>query len=511
MTEKFHNTDVLLLCEGTYPFVRGGVSAWVHDIVSGMPETSFRIIFIGGESKTYPKARYLPPPNVLGVDSFFIMEQQAVLMNPCSTPPTMQGFDDLKQFGEHLARGTPLDPAVPRRMALHLGLPGYMTRHDYLSSQLAWNTLVECYRAFCPGTSFLDYYWTLRIMYEPLFRLAAIARQTPPAKVIHAVSTGYAGMLGYMLKLVHGAPLVITEHGIYTKERRLDLVQAEWIREDEGAEHIPGGDGSSELSYIRNLWIRFFEGMGRLAYSEADPIIALMETNRLRQVRDGAPAERTRVIANGIRTQRFAKLRAARTASPPPVAALVGRVVSIKDIKTFIRAIRTVVDHMPSAQGWIVGPQEEDKEYAEQCKQLAAVLGLEENIKFIDYAKMELILPEIGVLVLTSISEGEPLVMLEAFAAGVPVVVTDVGACRDMVEGSTPEDRKLGPCGLLTQIAAPHQTAEAILKILSGGEYYMQLSRAAAQRADIYYNYESMIDAYRKIYLKASENSQWRV
>jgi hypothetical protein len=40
--------DVALVLEGTYPYVRGGVSSWVHHLIRGLPELSFSIVFIGG-------------------------------------------------------------------------------------------------------------------------------------------------------------------------------------------------------------------------------------------------------------------------------------------------------------------------------------------------------------------------------------------------------------------------------------------------------------------------------
>ena len=90
------------------------------------------------------------------------------------------------------------------------------------------------------------------------------------------------------------------------------------------------------------MWIHFFEWLGRFCYDAADPIIALYEQNRLRQVADGALPERTINIPNGVNLNRLRPLRAARQDTVPPVLCLIGRVVPIKDIKTFIRAFRAL-------------------------------------------------------------------------------------------------------------------------------------------------------------------------
>ena len=65
--------------------------------------------------------------------------------------------------------------------------------------------------------------------------------------------------------------LILAEHGIYTKERKIDLFKSEWIRDNRNIfQRDP-----TELSYFRQMWIRFFDWLGRLCYEWADPLIAL--------------------------------------------------------------------------------------------------------------------------------------------------------------------------------------------------------------------------------------------
>ena len=102
-----------------------------------------------------------------------------------------------------------------------------------------------------------------------------------------------------------------------------------------------------------------------MAYAAADPIVSLYEGNRARQIADGAAPARTRVIPNGIDLDRFAARAAGRPAAiRRRVVGLIGRIVPIKDIKTFIRAMREVVAVLPDAEAWIVGPEDEDSRYA---------------------------------------------------------------------------------------------------------------------------------------------------
>src|SRR5688500_378330 len=156
------------------------------------------------------------------------------------------------------------------------------------------------------------------------------------------------------------------------------------------------------------MWMRFFEGIGKICYDAADSIIALYEGNRLRQIEDGADPARTSNIPNGIDVSRYAPLRAKRTAETPQVLALIGRVVPIKDIMTFVRAMRTVVNQLPNAEAWIIGPEDEDPEYAQECRNLAVGLGIEEKVKFLGFQNLTEVLPQVGVVALPSPSWAPP-------------------------------------------------------------------------------------------------------
>ena len=298
-------------------------------------------------------------------------------------------------------------------------------------------------------------------------------------------------------------PLILSEHGIYTKERKIDLFQAQWIRDNRDFLE----KDSAEVSYFRNLWIRFFEALGRDCYQNADAIIALYEANRLRQVSDGAPPERTMNIANGINLPHLAKLRQQRTETIPMVICLIGRVVPIKDIKTYIRAMRTISQVLPDVEAWIAGPEDEDPSYAQDCHHLVESLGLQHRVKFLGFQKIDDILPKIGLMVLSSISEALPLVILEGYAAGVPCVSTDVGSCRQLIEGFGDADRALGASGAVVGIADPEALAEAIIALLSDPERWQAAQQAGIQRVENYYTQELMFNQYRSVYQDMLEKS----
>jgi glycosyltransferase involved in cell wall biosynthesis len=103
-------------------------------------------------------------------------------------------------------------------------------------------------------------------------------------------------------------------------------------------------------------------------------------------------------------------------------------------------------------------------------------------------------------VVLTSISEAQPLVILEAGSAGVPSVATDVGACREMIYGDRREAEPLGPAGEVVPLSNPTATAQAVARLLTDRAYWEKASRAIRERVRRYYNRPALDRAYREVY-----------
>lgn len=492
------SADIALVLEGTFPYVSGGVSNWIDQIIRAYPDYRFAVLFLGSRRVDYGGSKYDLPANVVHVDEYYLFDQMSAFERPAASRGDRDGLASAERFLASLFRGHFEADAVAQfdRVMGQMMPGGKLGLEDFLYSSSAWELICRLYRDFCIDPSFVDFFWTLRIMYQPLWLLARAAQKLVPVRVVHSVSTGYAGALGALLAHTRGVPFILSEHGIYTKERKIDLFNGEWVRDNRNVfQRDPG-----TLSYFRQMWIGFFEWIGRYCYAHADPIISLYEANRQRQIADGAVPERTFSIANGIKLERFAPLREARSADPPAVLCLIGRVVPIKDVKTFIRAMRRVVNQRPDAEGWVAGPTDEDPAYAEECNKLVASLGLQENVKFLGMQRVEDLLPRVGLVILSSISEALPLVLLEGFAAGVPAVSTDVGSCRQLIEGMAPEDRALGASGRVVPIAAPHELADAALALLSDHAAWHAASRAAVARVERYYADRLMFERYRNVY-----------
>jgi len=487
--------DITFLLEGTYPYVAGGVSSWVHQIIRGVPEFTFALVFLGSRRADYGERKYTLPDNVVHLEDHYLYDGNE---QPQVRP--LQGDKTLFQLVEKLHEQFKLEHAGADMNAtvgpLANELGHGLKLDDFLYSRRAWNFIRQQFRTYSTDPSFVDYFWSVRTMHRPIWRLAAIRDRLPPTRVFHTVSTGYAGFLGALAKSRYQRPLILSEHGIYTKERKIDLMSAEWIADNRSAFQRD----ATQTSYLRDLWIRFFEALGRTCYEAADEITALYEVNRQRQIADGADPARTQNIPNGVDISRLSPLRALRPEETPPVLCLIGRVVPIKDVKTFIRAMRIVVNRLPCAEGWVAGPSEEDPGYAAECRDLVRLLGLEERVKFLGFQNVVDLLPRIGLNVLSSISEALPLVLLEGFAAGVPTVCTNVGSCRQLVEGLDEDDRALGHAGRVVGIADPQALADAATALLADRSAWQAAARAGIARVERYYTQSLMFERFRALY-----------
>jgi polysaccharide biosynthesis protein PelF len=493
------SADVALLLEGTFPYVAGGVSSWVNQIIQGFPELTFAIVFLGSRRQDYGVPKFKLPDNVVHFEAHYLYDMP-------ERPPVAPFKGDAGMFEQnrvlHEYFSKPVERATDGAQALEnvVGeLQGRMNVGEFLYSERSWNYITEQYQQRCTDPSFVDYFWTVRTMHAPIWTLSKIVEGMIDVKCFHTISTGYAGFLGALLKRRYQKPLILSEHGIYTKERRIDLYAAQWIADNRNVlQRDP-----TQAGYFRQAWIRFFEALGRMCYDASDQIIALYEANRLRQVQDGAQAIRTFNIPNGIDVVRFGELRALRPAVTPKVCCLIGRVVPIKDIKTYIRAMRVVASRLPEAEAWIAGPEDESPAYAAECHALVKGLGLENNVKFLGFQKLTDLLPKVGLVVLSSISEALPLVLLEGYAAGVPGVSTDVGSCRQLIYGLTDEDQELGASGDVVGIADPQALAESIIGYFTDDAKWQAASAAGVKRVNQFYTHPLMYGRYREVYRRA--------
>ncbi len=494
------SADVCIITEGTYPYVMGGVSTWIAQLLDSMRHLRFSILHIGASSVVAREVKYKFPANLEGVHDVFLFDfptpgrGREALTREVLTPDERRAVYD---FYLGLTSGRAVETNAVSRI-----LGRFRTDEEFVEamahSASIWEVITDIYNAAAPeGLSFLDFFWTIRSLFLPIMNVMRMP--IPRARVYHAACTGYAGLLGVRAARETGRPFLLTEHGIYSRERRIELSRIDWLSTSGAAKFT---QLERSRNWFREWWIRLFQSLSCTAYDESSRIVSLYQGNKDTQVREGARADNIDLIPNGIIVDRFLGLpRAVRKPGEVLRIGFVGRVASIKDVKTLLRAMGILKARRVAFFMKIVGPMDEEPEYTAECLELAEKLGLLEHVVFTGPNRdLPKVYGEMDVVLLTSVSEGFPFVILEANCAGAPVVATDVGACRNIMSGMDKEDAALGPSGLITPVNSPEETAKALERYANNPELLYRHGMAGRERARRYYDLRRVMAQYQELY-----------
>jgi glycosyltransferase involved in cell wall biosynthesis len=248
----------------------------------------------------------------------------------------------------------------------------------------------------------------------------------------------------------------------------------------------------------KHLWINYFYFISKLSYQVVDHLITLFKKNQSIQLEIGADKEKSLIIPNCIDLIRVTYKPYEVREDEAFIIGAVLRVTPIKDVMTLIRSFKIVKQTFPQSKLLIIGPRDEDKEYYRQCLGLVELLELESSITFTGRVNVIEYYRKMDVLVLTSISEGQPLVILEAMAAGLPVVSTDVGACKELLQSDIPSKAS----GIITPLVNPKKTAEGIIRLLKNPKLAIKFTKNGRKRVEEEYYQDLFIEAYRELYKK---------
>ncbi len=490
-----HNeADVCFVVEGSYPYVSGGVSSWVHQLITNLPDFTFALAVIMPNEDPNRDYRYDIPGNVVEIRELYLHEENLPdshnrKIKNDDAWQTLHKFHTMNTMGEK--------SCCFERIFRHFFDEDKrcLAPADILNSKRAWELMKEIYRQEAPHDSFIDYFWSIRFIHQPMFKV--LTTPLPPARVYHAVSTGYAGLWASLGKIKNKKSLILTEHGIYTRERRIEISRAEWIYEKNS--DTLRIDHSN--SHFKHLWNKMFAMLSHICYHCCDEIITLTNFNQRYQLEEGADPQKLRIIPNGVDVENLSKLSIEqRQAGNPFVIGFMGRVVSIKDVKTFIRACKGAAQAIPKMKVFIMGPTDEEPLYFEDCQRLVKLLDLNEIVTFTGRVDIKEYFPKIDIMVLSSISESQPLVILEANCIGIPCVATDVGACRELLQGTTEEDRAIGESGLLAGVTNTREITTAIIRLYESPTLRRKMGENGRRRVAKFYSEKSLEERYRQIY-----------
>lgn len=459
-----------MILEGSYPYVYGGVSSWAHQFIQAMPEVEFVLWCIGAQAKNKGKYKYELPKNVVEVCEVFL--DDALKLRLKDSKRKLKFTDEEYLELKKLFEGEKLDWDV----LFNLFQEKQINPVNMMMSQVFLDIIVKLCGEKFAYLSFTDFFYNVRSMMLPPLYL--ITQKVPQADIYHATATGYSGILGSLGKWKYDKPFVLTEHGIYTREREEELLRADWV-----------------LPYFRNQWINLFHLFSDCAYAHADVVTALFRRANEAQRELGCDEGKLCVTPNGVHPERFADVGEKEPDGYVDIGAIV-RIAKIKDIKTMIYAFAEVNKAMPNTRLHIMGDVD-DEEYFSACKTLIAQLGVD-GIIFTGVVKVSEYIKKLDFIILTSISEGQPLSVLEAFAAGRACVTTDVGCCRELIEGND----DLGSAGICVPPMNKEQLAQAMLELCREPGKRKKMGEIGKERVNKFYTHEISMENYRKLYQK---------
>jgi len=459
---------VALLAEGSYPFVTGGVSTWCDQLIRGLPEHDFEVIAVAGSSREEPALAL--PPNVRQlsivalwgatprggrrrrrVDDAEFMELYRLFLTSTLKSDAPQGdFTRALRSLFVYAQRRNLTPVLQSDAAIALLSEIWDDVHGQGSL-----TMLDAVQA----TELIEHF--LRPLMAPVVE----------ADVCHTVSNGLPALLALGAKWTHGTPMVMSEHGVYLRERYLAFrtVQYRWP--------------------VKTILLAMFRRLCATGYAAADAIAPVNVYNQRWETRHGADPDAIATAFNGILA---ADHPPADTEPRTPTVGWVGRVDPLKDLETLVKAFALVRERVPASTLRLFGPTPAGNEwYEDRLRKLIDSLGLTTVATFEGPIRpVTRAYGESTVVALSSISEGLPYTVMEAMMCGRATVSTEVGGIPELV----------GDAGLLVPPHDPQAFADACVALLTDHERRHDMATQARERALNLFQLGQMLETFRGFY-----------
>jgi glycosyltransferase involved in cell wall biosynthesis len=236
----------------------------------------------------------------------------------------------------------------------------------------------------------------------------------------------------------------------------------------------------------------------RLLLRRGDRVVAVGQSVRQALIdNEGIPPHRVDVIYNGINLSAFDPAQYDRCAVRNELGIAPGeffimqvaRLDYLKDHATAVRTMKRVTERRPEARLLLIG----EGPLRGTIEELVAQLNLGQAVRLLGLrCDVRRLLPAADLFLLTSISEGIPLTVIEAMAAGLPVVSTRVGGVPEVVD----DERT----GLLAPAGADDALAEKVCQLLDNAPERQRMSQRGRLRGAAHFSDQSMDSRYRELY-----------
>jgi glycosyltransferase involved in cell wall biosynthesis len=460
--------DIALMTEGTYPHSFGGVSVWCDQLVRGMAYYDYHVVALVGGGE--PRVAWELPDNVASVT--------AIPLWGTDSSAGSVGRSARRRFAplgyEFLS--SLLDTSTTRFSTALRRLFEY-GRDENVAAGLRTEDMVraltEIWRDRWPdggrdAPTVYDALECLQLLEHLMRPLAALPVR---AEVSHCVANGLSVLPALGARWEHGTPILLTEHGIYLRERYL-------------------GYRTSPYRWpAKAVLLGFLRHLCALAYREASQITPGNLYNQRWEERLGAEHAIIRTVYNGVEPDQFPPVEAEPDV---PTVSWAGRIDPIKDIETLLRAFAIVRERVPDARLRLFGGTPAGGQaYLNRCQALAEQLGVAECTTFegrVDNIRDAYVAGH--VVVLSSISEGFPYTVIEAMTCGRPCVATDVGGVAEAVAET----------GIVVPPRDPETMAGACVQLLEDPALRTRLGTAARQRALTYFTVDQALSTFGELY-----------
>ncbi|WP_061962089.1 GT4 family glycosyltransferase PelF [Demequina flava] len=459
---------IALLAEGSYPFVTGGVSTWCDQLIHGLNEHEFEVVAVTGSARE--RLALSLPPNVSSLTVVPLWDHAPGPRRKSSTPSDVSFLARYSQLLE-----TALNPAAPQEdftTALR-SVFTYAQHYDLtaaLNSDAAIEALPVIWRQFDPEQpmSMFDAVQATELIEHFLRPLSA---RVIKADLCHSVSNGLPALLALAAKWTHGTPLVMSEHGVYLRERYLALREIEY--------RWP----------VKSVILAMFRRLCATGYAAADAIAPVNTYNQRWETRHGASPDVIATAFNGIQATDYPPAGPEPTI---PTIGWVGRIDPLKNLETLIEAFALIRHQVPNAVLRLFGPTPAGNEgYEERLRVMCGQHGITDAVSFEGPIRpVNRAYSESTVVALSSISEGLPYTVMEAMMCGRATVSTDVGGIPELV----------GHAGRLVPPHAPQKFAQECIDLLEDHNARQRLAAHARERALDMFQLSQMLGTFRELY-----------
>lgn len=210
------------------------------------------------------------------------------------------------------------------------------------------------------------------------------------------------------------------------------------------------------------------------------------------------PQKKRTVIYNGVDTDIFRKVNAEQEKALRKklqlnenaiLIANVGNLYPVKGQKNLIKAFRSVKDSIPDSELLIIGRGELEQELRAEADKL----GLTDSIRFLGFREnISDFLKSVDIFVLSSLSEGLPIALIEAMSCGLSVVATDVGGIKEVIQD--------GIDGYIVPPEDPISLAERIRLIIENGPSIDIMRENASKKIRQAFSKGVMLQKYEDLY-----------